>query len=111
MKTKTNINLIVDGKKEYTRKTTGRPYTHALVVHSPKGWLIESCSSKGTGALLRRIVEAQQQLEWYRQAVAAGPNEDRGEATIDRYRKFIEVSEATRWYVVEIIDDTVTVTT
>jgi hypothetical protein len=109
MKTKTNINLIVNGTKVYTRKTTGRPYTHALVVHSPSGWRIESCSSKGTGALLRQIVEAQQQVEWYRQAVAAGPNEDRGEATIDRYRKFIEVSEATRWYVVEIIDNTVTI--
>ncbi|CAB4165084.1 hypothetical protein UFOVP824_28 [uncultured Caudovirales phage] len=50
--TKTNINLIVNGTKAYTRKTTGRPYTHALVAQTDDGkFQITNCSAKGPDSL------------------------------------------------------------
>ena len=50
--TKTNINLIVNGNKVYTRKTTGRPYTHALVAQTADGkFQITNCSSRGPDSL------------------------------------------------------------
>jgi hypothetical protein len=111
MKTKTNINLIANGTKVYTRKTTGRPYTHALVVHSTNGWRIESCSSKGAGALLRAIEDHAKQLEWYRQTIAGGPTDWYSEACLQRFAKYIEDAKATRFYVCEIVNNAVTVTT
>jgi peptide methionine sulfoxide reductase MsrB len=51
-KTKTNINLIVNGIKVYTRKTTGKPYTHALVAQNADGkFQITNCSAKGPESL------------------------------------------------------------
>ncbi len=50
--TTTNINLIVNGTKVYTRKTTGRPYTHALVAQTADGkFQITNCSAKGPDSL------------------------------------------------------------
>lgn len=110
MATKTNINLIVAGSKVYTRKTTGRPYTHALVMNSTNGWSIVSCSSKGTAALQRWISDADQALNWYRATVAAGPTEYHTADCIETYKTRIEEHEATLFYIVEIIDNTVTIT-
>ena len=102
MATKTNINLIVAGSKVYTRKTTGRPYTHALVQHDQTGWKIVSCSSKGTSALQRLVVDFNDQLERYRAAAASYPTDDYFSTRIERW-------EATTYYIVEIIDNTVTI--
>ena len=102
MATKTNINLIVAGSKVYTRKTTGRPYTHALVQHDQTGWKIVSCSSKGTSALQRLVVDFNDQIERYRAAAAADP-------TDHYFSKRIERWEATTYHIVEIIDNTVTI--
>ena len=101
MLTKININLIVAGIKVYTRKTTGRPYTHALVQHDQSGWKIVSCSSKGVAALQRQVVDFNDMLERYRAAAAADP-------TDAYFTKRIEGWEATTFYICEIIDNTVT---
>lgn len=107
--TKTNINLTVNGIKVYTRKTTGRPYTHALVQHDESGWKIISCSSKGPNALVRWIEDANRNMTWYRVTAAAGPNEYHSIEAIDYYAKRIQSFEATRFHIVEIIDNTVAV--
>jgi hypothetical protein len=54
--TKTTISLIVNGTKVYARKTTGRPYTHAIVARfADNTYRISNCSSKGAEALHREI--------------------------------------------------------
>ena len=54
MAPKTNITLIVNGAKVYTRKTTGRPYTHAIVARfADNTYRISNCSSKGAEVLQR----------------------------------------------------------
>ena len=83
MATKTNINLIVNGAKVYTRKTTGKPYTHALVARTADGqFLITNCSSKGPESL--------------------HDNETR------RWSKAVRGLAEPTWFVCEIIDNTVT---
>ena len=109
MATKTNINLTVNGIKVYTRKTTGRPYTHALVQHDESGWKIVSCSSNGPNALRRWIDDANRNMTWYRMTVAAGPTEYFSVESLASYSKRIQAFEATRFYIVEIIDNTVTI--
>jgi hypothetical protein len=106
---KTNINLIVNGIKVYTRKTTGRPYTHALVQHEQSGWKIVSCSSKGTAALQRMVVDFNDSLDQHRARVAAGPTEYHSVEWLAILAKRIERWEATTYYIVEIIDNTVTI--
>lgn len=108
MKT-TNINLIVNGIKSYTRKTTGRPYTHALVQHDQSGWKIVSCSSKGTAALQRMVVDFDDNLNRHRARVAAGITEHCTVEWLAILSKRIERWEATTYYIVEIIDNTVTI--
>lgn len=107
--TKTNINLTVNGIKVYTRKTTGRPYTHALVQHDESGWKIVSCSSKGPNALVRWIEDANSNMTWYRVTAAAGPNEYHSTEAMASYAKRIQSFEATRFHISEIIDNTVAV--
>lgn len=52
----TNIDLIVNGTKVYTRKTTGKPYTHAIVARFPDDtYRISNCSSRGADALQQQI--------------------------------------------------------
>ena len=109
MATKTNINLIVNGIKVYTRKTTGRPYTHALVQHDESGWKIISCSSKATAALQRMVGDFNDSLNQYRARVAAGPTGYYTAEWLANLSKKIERWEATTYYIVEIIDNTVTI--
>jgi hypothetical protein len=76
--TKTNIDLIVNGAKVYTRKTTGRPYTHALVVgYADKvagvtRWTITSCSSKGPDSLQKKISEGREYAALVMQEIKNG---------------------------------------
>ena len=105
MTTKTNINLIVNGTKVYTRKTTGRPYTHALVSQCDGKWTIESCSSKGADALQRNIDEVQKNRVYLIGFINANPTHD----WIEGYRRTIANIEATAYRIVPIIDNTVTV--
>jgi hypothetical protein len=80
----TNIDLIVNGTKVYTRKTTGKPYTHALVARTADGeFLITNCSAKGPESLHDNEIRS-----WSK--------------TVRR------LAEPT-WFVCEIIDNTVTV--
>jgi len=56
MTTKTNIELIVNGNKVYTRKTTKTNYTHAIVARfHDNTYRISNCSSKGPDALQQQI--------------------------------------------------------
>lgn len=120
MATKTNINLIVNGTKVYTRKTTGRPYTHALVFCSSSGeWSISSCSSKGPGALQRQIDDSNEIIARYSEEIAKGP-----EACAKLWKCSIECASdglarrqwhldrvaGTKKAIFPIIDNTVTVT-
>lgn len=127
-KTKTNINLIVNGTKVYTRKTTGRPYTHALVAGRPCGkWEIVSCSSTGATRMQREVekwashraeqaayvaqgAEAYARRFWTR---GKTPTADMLEG-FDRLAAEITnnnaVFAATRYLILPIIDNTVTVT-
>jgi hypothetical protein len=112
MKTKTNINLIVNGTKVYTRKTTGRPYTHALVVCDADGkWSISSCSSKGAKGLMREMGNVELNKDYWRRAIAGGPNDHWCEATLKHFAQLLARADAARWFIVEIIENTVTVTT
>lgn len=86
---KTNLNLIVNGTKVYTRKTTGRPYTHALVGKWNDGsWSITNCSAKGEASLMDN------DLRRWSELVRRGGGKTR----------------ITEWFVAPIIDNTVTVT-
>lgn len=86
---KTNINLIVNGTKVYTRKTTGRPYTHALVGKWEDGsWSITNCSAKGEASLMDN------DLRNWSELTRGGNGRTR----------------VTEWFVAPIIDNTVTVT-
>lgn len=88
---KTNLNLIVNGTKVYTRKTTGRPYTHALVGKWEDGsWSITNCSAKGEASLMDNDLR-----DWSGRKYPRGGN------------GCIRVTE---WFVAPIIDNTVTVT-
>jgi len=88
---KTNINLIVNGTKVYTRKTTGRPYTHALVGKWEDGsWSITNCSSKGEASLMDNDLR-----HWS------------GRKYLRNGNGWMRVAE---WFVAPIIDNTVTVT-
>ncbi len=102
--TKTNINLIVNGTTVYTRKTTGRPYTHALVTGSNGKWSIISCSSKGTAALQRTIDEARETMAWYENRLTAEPTS--GYAGSWRFRR--DEIATTEYRILPIIDNTVT---
>lgn len=103
--TKTNINLIVNGTKAYTRKTTGRPYTHALVAQCGGKWTITSCSSKGPAALQRTVEEVEKNRVYLVGRIAAEPTHD----WIEGWRRTLARIEATEYRIVPIIDNTVTV--
>lgn len=103
--TKTNINLIVNGTKAYTRKTTGRPYTHALVEKCGGNWTITSCSSKGPAALQRIINDVQERRSSLLALIAAKPEH----SYVTSWRLTIACIEATEYRIVPIIDNTVTV--
>jgi hypothetical protein len=102
--TKTNINLIVNGSKVYTRKTTGRPYTHALVTGSNGKWSIISCSSKGTAALQRTIDEAQEKMAWCEKHLTADPTNNYAWT----WRSCRDQIAMTEYRILPIIDNTVT---
>jgi hypothetical protein len=104
MATKTNINLIVNGAKVYTRKTTGRPYTHALVTGLNGKWSIISCSSKGIDALQRTIDEARKTMAWYDARLTAETESDWAEC----WRVTRETIATTDYRILPIIDNTVT---
>ena len=107
--TKTNINLIVNGTKAYTRKTTGRPYTHALVCMTKKGWQITSCSSTGTAALQRQIDTQQAIMATYETAIAN--NQDiNWYLNVKNMTSLVEAWKAEKSVVLPIIDNTVTLT-
>ena len=107
--TKTNINLIVNGTKAYTRKTTGRPYTHALVCMTKKGWQITSCSSTGTAALQRQIDEANNMTARYEALIAKGEDIN-CYCTVEFMKRCVEAWKAEKSVVLPIIDNTVTLT-
>jgi hypothetical protein len=104
--TKTNINLIVNGTKAYTRKTTGRPYTHALVTMTEKGWQITSCSSTGAAVLQRQINDANKRLAYY-EAIISGDEPSHG-ANIESLKAFVARRKSQPDFVLPIIDNTVT---
>lgn len=104
--TKTNINLIVNGSKVYTRKTTGRPYTHALVTETNGQWKIVSCSSKGTAALQRTIDDARSTLDWYDNALRTNPTG----AYMQSWINTRDTLAATVYRILPIVENTVTVT-
>jgi hypothetical protein len=103
--TKTNINLIVNGTKAYTRKTTGRPYTHALVMHRDGKWSIMSCSSKGPAPLQSIINGAAE----YRNYLAARIANEPGSVYVDSWRSSVAFADAAEYRIVAIIDNTITV--
>jgi hypothetical protein len=106
--TKTNINLIVNGTKVYTRKTTGRPYTHALVIMTEKGWQITSCSSTGTAALQRQIDETTNVIAQYEAMIAKGEDINCYCTVAFMTRRVEAYKAAQKPVVLPIIDNTVT---
>jgi hypothetical protein len=105
MATKTNINLIVNGAKVYTRKTTGRPYTHALVERNSKGaWVIVSCSSKGTQQLQNIIDDGQKTVIGLTFRIANEP----GSPYVATWEKTIYDIHNANSRILPIIDNTVT---
>ncbi len=104
--TKTNINLIVNGTKVYTRKTTGRPYTHALVCMTKKGWQITSCSSTGTAPLQRQVNQANERLAEC-EAMIAGHQPNYG-WDIEEVKTYVARRKSQPDFVLPIIDNTVT---
>ena len=118
-KTKTNINLIVNGTKVYTRKTTGRPYTHALVCREGDKASILSCSSNGTTALQRQIDERHKFVAIYTNEIANGPEAyatahncdmEHANYVLGCRQRYLDAVAATEWSILPIIDNTVTVT-
>ena len=103
---KTNINLIVNGTKVYTRKTTGRPYTHALVTETNGKWTIISCSSKGTASLQRTIDDARASLDWYDSALRSKPTH----ANVQSWINARAMLAATVYRILPIVENAVTVT-
>jgi hypothetical protein len=104
--TKTNINLIVNGTKVYTRKTTGRPYTHALVNISADGWSITSCSSTGVAPLQRQINEASERVANF-EAVISGQKPNHY-YNIEEIKAYVARQKLERNFILPIVDNTVT---
>jgi aspartate oxidase len=54
----------VNGQTVYTRKTTGKPYTHAIVAMFPDNtYRISNCSAKGIESL-QRVIEVSPAYKW-----------------------------------------------
>lgn len=105
MATKTNINLIVNGAKVYTRKTTGRPYTHALIQRNSKGaWVIVACSSKGTQHLQNIIDDGQKTVIGLTFRIANEPENP----YVANWEKTIHYIHNANQRILPIIDNTVT---